>query len=340
MELSHDMKLSRHLPGDRTIVFSGIQPSGEIHLGNYLGAIRNWVKMLDEHFCIFCIVDYHAITIQYDPSMMQKRILDAAVANIAAGLDPGRCKLFVQSHVPQHTELAWVLSSVTPMGDLGRMTQFKEKSKQHEQNINSGLFTYPILQAADILLYKASGVPVGEDQVQHIELCREVASKFNARYGNVFPEPKAWLTQTRRLMGLDGQGKMSKSLGNHLGLLENDATVREKLKPAFTDPARLRRKDPGNPEICNIFTMHQGFSPLALVAEIAEQCRSAGIGCFDCKARLADSIRDGLAPVRERAALLARDPDAVRDILAQGAAFCRDVAGDTMEEVREVMGLG
>lgn len=333
------LKISPHLPADRPIVFSGIQPSGEIHVGNYLGAIKNWTRLLDDNFCIFCIVDYHAVTIQYDPALMQKRILDAAIANIAAGLDPRRCKLFVQSHVPEHTELAWVFNTVCPMGDLSRMTQFKEKSKQHRENINAGLFTYPALQSADILLYKATGVPVGEDQVQHIELCREIARRFNTRYGDVFPESEAWLTNTRRLMGLDGQAKMSKSLGNHLGLLWNDETVRQKLKPAFTDPARKRRKDPGNPEICNIFTMHQGFSPDQVVAEVDRECRTAGIGCFDCKNRLADSMKAELDPIRERARELDADRDQVRQILADSADFCGRVATDTMNEVREVMGL-
>jgi tryptophanyl-tRNA synthetase len=333
------VKLSPRLPADRPIVFSGIQPSGEIHVGNYLGAIRNWARMLDDHFCIFCIVDYHAVTIDYEPGRMQQRILEAATANIAAGLDPERCKLFVQSHVPEHTELAWVFSTVCPMGDLSRMTQFKEKSRQHQQNINAGLFTYPVLQAADILLYKASGVPVGEDQVQHIELCREIARRFNVRFGDVFPEAEALLTRTRRVMGLDGQTKMGKSLGNHLGLLEDDETVRRKLKPAFTDPARKTRKDPGNPFICNIYTMHHGFSPPEVVEMVEVECARAGIGCYDCKMKLADSMDAVLAPVREKARQLSSRPDDVRQVLTDSAGFCRSVARDTMQEVREVMGL-
>jgi tryptophanyl-tRNA synthetase len=332
-------KLSSHLPADRPIVFSGIQPSGEIHVGNYLGAIKNWTTLLDGHFCFFCIVDYHAVTIEYDPREMQTKILEAAVANIAAGLDPERCKLFVQSHVPEHTELAWAFNTVCPMGELSRMTQFKEKSKQHAQNINAGLFSYPVLQAADILLYKAQGVPVGEDQVQHIELCREIARKFNSRYGLVFPESKALLTASKRIMGLDGKSKMSKSLGNHLGLLEDDATIREKLRPAYTDPARLRRKDPGNPDICNIFTMHQGFSTTETVDEIDRECRRAGIGCLDCKMKLADSMDVVLTPIRQKARDLEARPDAVHDVLSGAAGFCKTVAGDTMAEVREAMGL-
>ncbi len=333
------MKLSPKLPSGRPVVFSGIQPSGEIHVGNYLGAIRNWIAMLDDHHCIFCIVDYHAVTIQYDRALMQKRILDAAIVNVAAGLDPSRCRLFVQSRVPEHTELAWVFSTVCPMGELSRMTQFKEKSKQHESNINTGLFTYPVLQAADILLYKATVVPVGEDQVQHIELCREIARHFNARFGDVFPEPRAHLTATKRIMGLDGQAKMSKSLGNQLGLLEEDAVVREKLRPAFTDPARLRKSDPGNPDICNIFSMHGGFSARDVIEEVDRECRRAGIGCFDCKMRLADSMNAVLAPIRERARRLAADPEEVLTALGEGAASSSLVARDTMDEVREAMGL-
>ena len=201
-------------------LFSGIQPSGDVHVGNYLGAIKNWVRMVDQYDCVFCIVDYHAITIEYDPQEMQKRILNAAAVNIAAGLDPNRCTIFVQSYVPEHTELAWILNTITPIGHLERMTQFKDKSKQHRENINAGLFTYPVLQAADIMLYKGEAVPIGEDQVQHIELAREIARKFNLRYGETFPEPLEILSEAPRIMGLDGKTKMSKSLGNYISLEE------------------------------------------------------------------------------------------------------------------------
>jgi tryptophanyl-tRNA synthetase len=327
------------IPGDKPIAFSGIQPSGEIHVGNYLGAIRQWVDMLGTHRCIFCIVDYHAITIDYDREGMQARIFEAAVANIAAGLDPERCILFVQSKVPEHTELTWIFNTVTPMGELGRMTQFKEKSQVHRDNINVGLFDYPVLQAADILLYKATAVPVGEDQVQHIELCREIARKFNAKFGDVFPMAYPVLTATRRVMGLDGKSKMSKSLGNHLGLLWGDEEIIEKLRPAYTDPARLRRSDPGNPDICNIFTMHTGFSPSAMIRETDEACRKAGIGCFDCKKNLAASMTRVLTPVRQRAEELRKSPDRVRDVLNYGAALCQKIAEETMEEVRHAVGL-
>jgi tryptophanyl-tRNA synthetase len=327
------------IPGDRDIVFSGIQPSGEIHVGNYLGAIRNWVRLLDTHYCIFCIVDYHAMTLEFDPAEMSGKVFDAALANMAAGLDPQHCVLFVQSRVPEHTELTWIFNTVTPIGELGRMTQFKEKSRAHEENINMGLFDYPVLQAADILLYKATAVPVGEDQVQHIELCRTIARKFNARFGSVFPLAWPLLTPTKRVMGLDGKSKMSKSLGNHLGLLWSDELVREKLKPAFTDPARLRRSDPGNPEICNIFTMHTGFSDEETIAMVDRECRRAGIGCFECKAKLADAMNAVLAPVREKAEELRAHPDTVRDVLNFGAALCQRIAEETMEEVRHAIGI-
>ena len=323
----------------RERVFSGIQPSGEIHVGNYVGAIRNWAAMLDTDDCIFCLVDQHAITIEYDPRAMSQRTFDAAVINIAAGLDPERCTLFVQSAVPEHTELCWAFMTVCPMGELGRMTQFKQKSDQHKENVNAGLFAYPVLQAADILLYKATKVPVGEDQLQHLELAREIARHWNARFGEVFPEPKAVLTAAARVLGLDGKTKMSKSLGNTLGMLETPDEVRRKLRPAFTDPARLRRSDPGNPDICNIFTLHKGFSSPETIALVDRECRIAGIGCGDCKELLAVEMERTLGPLRERAAELRAKPERVWEILDAGAERCRAIARETMREVREAMGL-
>ncbi|MDI7269887.1 MAG: tryptophan--tRNA ligase [Myxococcota bacterium] len=320
-------------------VFSGIQPSGEVHVGNYLGAIRNWIGMLDRHDCIFCIVDLHAATIEYDPKEMPRRILDAAITNIACGLDPERCTLFVQSAVPAHAELCWMFMTVAPMGDLGRMTQFKDKSELHRHNVNAGLFAYPVLQAADIMLYKATRVPVGEDQLQHLELCREIARRFNARYGPVFPEADAVIGAVRRVLGLDGQAKMSKSLGNHLGVLEPPEEILRKLRPAFTDPQRLRLSDPGRPEVCNVFTMHGGFTPPDQVAEIDCNCRSALWGCTDCKMVLAHHMLEDLTPIRERAAELRARPEEVIEILDAGAERCRAIARETMAEVREAMGL-
>jgi tryptophanyl-tRNA synthetase len=321
-------------------LFSGIQPTGTIHIGNYCGAIRNWVRLLDAYDGIFCIVDYHAITVAYDVPTMRQRVVDAARVNIAAGLDPERCLLFVQSRVPEHTELAWVLNTVTPMGDLSRMTQFKEKSKQHEDNINAGLFTYPVLQAADILLYKAGAVPVGEDQIQHIELTREVARKFNARFGEVFPEPAHLVPKEgARILGLDGKAKMSKSLGNFVGLLETPEETWKKLAPAMTDENRKRRSDPGNPEICNIYSLHRNFSDEEMIATVDRECRVAGIGCVDCKKMLHRSLTATLEPIRERAAALEATPGRVEEILDHGAQHAKARAERTMEEVRRAIGV-
>jgi len=320
-------------------VFSGIQPSGELHIGNYLGAVRNWVQLQDQYECFFCIVDYHAITQDYEVQELRDRTLDMAVGLIASGIDPEKCVLFVQSHVAEHTELGWVFTTVTPLGELERMTQFKDKS-QRQESVLAGLLNYPVLQAADVLLYKADAVPVGEDQVQHIELMREVARKWNARYGaGFFPEPDAKLTQAGRIVGLDGQAKMSKSLGNTIGILEDTEQIWQHLRPAVTDPARVRKTDPGNPEVCNLYSLHQHFSTDETVAEVAEKCRSAGWGCIDCKRVLADNVAATFAPIRERAAELRANPGELTEILEAGAAKAREVARETMQGVRERMGL-
>jgi len=320
-------------------IFSGIQPTGEIHLGNYVGAIRNWVYLQDEYDCIFSVVDYHAITIEYPVEEMRKRTLDTAIILLACGLTPERSKIFVQSHVPEHTELAWIFNTVTPIGEVERMTQFKDKARQHRANINMGLMDYPVLQAADILLYKAGYVPVGEDQVQHIELCREVARKFNSRFPPKFPEPEELLSMAPRILGVDGQSKMSKSLGNYIGVLEEDEVVWEKLRTAVTDVNRVRRKDPGNPEVCNIYTIHRAFSDNSMLIEIDRGCTSAGIGCIDCKKMLFENVKRELTPVREKARELERDMDYVVDVLKRGATACSEIADATMEEGRATLGL-
>jgi len=320
-------------------VFSGIQPSGELHIGNYLGAVRNWVRIQQEYECIYCIVDYHAITAPYEVETLQQRIFDLACGILSCGVDPERATLFVQSKVPEHTELAWVFSSVTPFGELSRQTQYKSKSAQHASNVNVGLFTYPVLQAADIMLYKASRVPVGEDQEQHLELSREIARKFNARYGETFPEPQTLRTDTPRILGLDGQAKMSKSLGNTILVAEDPKELRKKLAGAYTDPSRLRKSDPGDPDICNIFTIHKFFSSQEERAEIDRECRKAGIGCVQCKKMLADNMEAHFGPIQQRWTELRADPDQVWDILERGAAHCREIAGETLEQVRSRMGL-
>jgi tryptophanyl-tRNA synthetase len=322
-----------------TRIFSGIQPSGELHIGNYLGAVQNWVRLQTQYDSLFCVVDLHAITQDYDPKSLSSLTLDMAVSLYAAGLDPDKCIVFVQSHVAEHTDLNWLLTSVTPLGELERQTQFKDKA-QRQESILAGLLAYPVLQAADVLLYKASLVPVGEDQVQHLELMREIARRWNARYGQGYlPEPQPLLTKTKRVLGLDGKAKMSKSLGNTIGLFESPEAIWEKLRPAATDPARVTRKDPGTPEICNIYTLHQGFSPPATVEEVADKCRSAGWGCIDCKRKLADHMIATLAPMREQAAALKRDPAGVMARLRAGADKARKLARRTIADVRDRMGF-
>ena len=320
-------------------IFSGIQPSGELHIGNYLGAVKNWVGLQHEIESFICIVNYHALTSPYVPADLVRRTHEMAVSLLAAGIDPGVATLFVQSHVPVHTELAWLLNTITPLGELERQTQYKEKAARQE-SVAAGVLNYPVLQAADILLYHADIVPVGEDQVQHLELSREIARRWNARYGEgYFPEPQARLTPTRRILGLDGNAKMSKSLGNTVALLDEPAAIWEKLRPAVTDPARVRRTDPGNPDICNIFQLHRAFSDVATQDHVAAQCRTAGWGCIDCKRVLSASMETELVPIRARAAELAATPSLVTQALGDGAERARGVARTTIAEVRERMGI-
>ena len=320
-------------------ILSGIQPSGELHIGNYLGAVKNWVALQNTYECIYFIADYHAITGNYEPADLRRRTRQMAVSLFAAGLDPAKSTLFVQSMVPEHTELTWIFNSVTSVGELERQTQYKDKS-QRQESINAGILIYPVLQAADILLYRADLIPVGEDQVQHLELAREVARRWNAKFdSDFFPEPKPLLTATRRIMGLDGQAKMSKSLGNTIGLLESPEDVWAKLRPAMTDPARVRRTDPGTPEVCNIYHLHKAFNDEPTVEHVAVQCRTAGWGCLDCKKVLLDGMMRELTPIRERARALEAHPDVVTDALAAGAARVGEIARTTMATVRETMGL-
>lgn len=326
-----------------TRVFSGIQPSGEMHIGNWLGAIRNWVALQDRHEALYCIVDLHAITGPYDAGSLADRTREMAISLLAAGVDPSRSVLFVQGHVPQHAELAWLLTTIAPLGELERMTQYKDKA-QRVESIPAGLLCYPILMAADILLYRAGAVPVGEDQTQHLELTRELARRWNAAFGDAgaepfFPEPQPILTGARRIIGLDGQAKMSKSLGNTIGVTETPEEIWQKLRPAMTDPARKTKADPGTPELCNIYALHRHFSPEPTVQHVAQQCRSAGWGCIDCKKVLSANMAETLAPIRERSLELRADPARVDAILADGAATARRIAGETMAAVRDRMGF-
>jgi tryptophanyl-tRNA synthetase len=322
-------------------VFSGARPTGRQHIGNYLGAIQNYVKLQDEYECFYCVVDLHALTTLQGPEavgQIQQNILEMVLDWLAAGLDPNRSTMFVQSHVPEVTELHLLLSMTTPMGWLMRVPTFKEKVKIQPDNVNYGLLGYPVLMTSDIVLYKAEVIPVGEDQVAHLELAREIVRRFNSLYGPTFPEPQPKLTHAPMVVGLDGVQKMSKQLNNHVELAATPEETAQRIMGAFTDPARKRRNDPGHPEVCNIYRLHEAFDPVR-AREIEPQCREAGIGCVECKRMVAGEINEALAPLRDRRNELAKRPDFVRDILAQGAGRAKGVARDTMMEVRDRMGL-
>lgn len=320
-------------------LFTGIQPTGDLHIGNYFGAVKNWVDLQNRYHSYICVVDMHALVIDYDPKNMSQRIFNMVVGLYACGIDMENTTLFVQSQVPGHADLTWVFNTLTPLGELERMTQFKEKAKQNKKNVNVGLLDYPVLQAADILLYKAEVVPVGEDQVQHIELTREIARYFNRRFSHTFPECKAHLTNTPRIIGLDGDNKMSKSKNNTIGLLEKEDEIWSKLSVAKTDPARKRRTDKGTPEICNIYSYHKLFSPPEEQKEIAAGCRSAGIGCIDCKKKLLKNVIQTLKPIQDKYHQLIINPLKIHSILEQNTKKCRVVAKNTILEVKEKIGL-
>ncbi len=326
-------------PPPVTRIFSGMQPSGELHIGNYLGALRNWVALQERCPCIYCIVDLHALTQDFPAGDLPARTRDMALGFFAAGIDPERSAVFVQSTRPEHAELAWILGTVTPIGALERMTQYKDKAADPATNVNAGLLIYPVLMTADIALYRADGVPVGDDQIQHLELAREVVRKFNLRYGDVFPEPQPLLTAAPRVLGLDGERKMSKSLGNHIGLNDSPEVVWKKIAPAKTDVRRKRRSDPGVPEECNIFSYHGFFSSPEEREWAAQGCRTAGISCLECKTVVAKNINALLAPMRERRAALEAHPGRLDEILAAGAEKVRPLAEETMDEVRRRIGL-
>jgi tryptophanyl-tRNA synthetase len=320
-------------------VFSGIQPSGGFHIGNYFGAVQNWVALQSSYRCLYCIVDLHSLTQSYDPKEMPERVLTLASELLASGIDPNRSVLFVQSHVPEHSELAWILSSVTPYGELSRMTQFKEKSEREPDNINAGLMSYPILMAADILLYRAQRIPVGADQIQHLELAREICRRFNGRFGEVFPEPQPLHTKALKIVGLDGKAKMSKSLGNSVQIADEPDVIRAKIKGAFTDPKRLKKADPGHPDECYVCSLQGYFATPEETAQYHDNCRNAAWGCIDSKKALAENMVKTLAPIREAAAEWKAHPERVRQVLGDGAQTARVLAHDTMEKVRAALGL-
>jgi len=324
----------------KEVVFSGIQPSGTIHIGNYLGAIKNWVALQDRYPCYYCVVDYHAITSPYEPKTFPHAVLDAVAANVAAGLDPARSTIFVQSQVPEHTELCWVLSAVTPVGELQRMTQYKDRARVRREVVNAGVLNYPILQAADILAYKGTLVPVGEDQEQHLELTREIARKFNAAYGPTFPEPEVLFTPSRRLMSLsDPKVKMSKSMpGSYLSLMADPPAIKEAVARAVTDTGPT----PGGemtPGVATLFQLLDVFAPAKTAERFRAAHRAGDLRYAELKASLAECLVEGLEPIRLRYRELIARPDTLRDMVRHGTARARPVACATLEEVREKIGI-
>jgi len=328
----------------RKRVLSGMRPTGKLHLGNYVGALQNWVGMQDQYECFFFIADWHALTTDYaDPSRVKENSLEVAFDWLAAGLDPEKSVLFFQSHIPAHAELHLLFSMITPLGWLERVPTYKEQREniQDKDLSTYGFLGYPLLQSADILMYRADFVPVGEDQVAHVELTREVARRFNSFYdshGPVLPEPKSLLTPAAKLPGTDGR-KMSKSYGNTILLSDPEPLVRQKLKTMVTDPARVRRTDPGNPDVCPVGDLHKIFSSKETMAKVNEGCRSAGIGCIECKSWAADALVQILNPIQERRRKFEDNPKLAWDILEDGTQRARKAAGETMDAVRESMGM-
>jgi tryptophanyl-tRNA synthetase len=324
-------------PTDRPRIFSGIQPSGAPHIGNDLGAIRNYVRLQWEFEAIYCIVDYHALTSLHDPDILRRQTREMAAGLLALGLDPDRCTLFVQSHRPEHTELAWLLMTVTPVSWLERTPTYKEKRSFQPDDINHGLLTYPVLQAADIVMYKATLVPVGKDQAAHLELSREIVRAFNARYGDTFPEPQAVHTESPIVLGTDGVRKMSKSLGNTIDIFAPEDVIRKQIMGMVTDTKRILRTDPGRPEVCNVCQLHRSFGDD--YDDIWDGERTARTGCVDTKKLLAERVLARYADARERFAELMADPRRIDAVLAEGAERIRPMAEATMNEVRQKMGL-
>ena len=328
----------------RKRVLSGMRSTGKLHLGNYVGALQNWVRMQDEYECFFCVADWHALTTDYaDTSHVKENSLEVALDWLAAGLDPEKSVIFIQSHVPAHAELHLLFSMITPLGWLERVPTYKEQRENiKDKDLGTfGFLGYPVLQAADILIYKADCVPVGEDQVAHVELTREIARRFNGFYGRrkeVFPEPQALLTPAAKLPGTDGR-KMSKSYGNTIMLTDPEPAVRQKLKTMVTDPARVRRSDPGNPDVCPVGDLHKIFSDKATIAKVDQGCRSAGIGCIECKSWAADALVRLLNPMQERRKKFEENPRLAWDILEAGSERARKSAGETMDTVRAAMGM-
>lgn len=321
-------------------VFSGARPTGRQHLGNYLGAVRNYVALQEDYECIYCVVDLHALTTLETTRELKENTYEMALDWLAAGIDPKKAIVFVQSHVPQVTELHTILSMVTPLGKLTDLPTFKDKVRENPNNVNYGLVGYPVLMAADIVLYKADLVPVGVDQQPHIEFTREAVRSFNYRFHtDVLIEPGMKATEVPKVIGIDGQQKMSKSLNNHIELAATPEETAQRVMSMVTDPQRQRRSDPGNPDVCNVFSMHKIFSTPEEVQHINVECRRAGIGCVECKRLLAKNMNAHLAPFRARRSELNEHPDEIWDVLHDGAKRARVIAEKTMVEVRDAIGL-
>jgi tryptophanyl-tRNA synthetase len=321
-------------------VFSGARPTGRQHLGNYLGAIQNYVALQQDYDCVYCIVDVHALTTVETTQDLRQNTSEMVLDWLAAGIRPEETIVFVQSHVPQVMELHTYLSMVTPLGKLTDLPTFKDKVRQQPENVNYGLLGYPVLMTADIVLYKSDIVPVGIDQAPHLEFARELVRSFNFRYNtNALVEPQAKHTKIPKVLGIDGREKMSKSLNNHIELASTPEETTARVREMVTDPARMKRTDPGNPDVCNVYTMHKIFSPQADVDMVNVECRRAGIGCVDCKKLLAKNMNQNLEPFRSRRAEFAARPDYVQDVLKEGARRACVIAEQTMHEVREAIQL-
>jgi tryptophanyl-tRNA synthetase len=319
-----------------SVVLSGMRSTGKLHLGNYFGAVRNWVELQDRYDCYYFVADWHALTTEYaDPSDIGDHTLEVVADYLASGLDPEKSVIFVQSLVPEHAELHLLLSMITPLGWLERVPTYKEQIRELDNRdlATFGFLGYPVLQTADIILYRADFVPVGEDQASHLELSREICRRFNGFYGPIFPEPKALFTPTPKVPGLDGR-KMSKSYANTIDLADEPDEIRRKCQGMFTDPLRQRRNDPGHPESCNLFQFHLLVSPEETQQEVARDCRLARIGCVDDKRLIAERLIEFLTPIRERRAALMRDRSTLLDIVRDGSRRARERAGETMERVR------
>lgn len=326
----------------RERILSGMQASGLLHIGNYHGALENWVKLQDDYECFYFIADWHALTTLFnEPGKVREYTREIAIDFLACGLDPERSTIFIQSEVLQHAELSVILGMITPIPWLERVPSYKDKKRELAgKDLSShGFLGYPVLQAADIAIYQAAYVPVGEDQLPHLELTREIVRRFNHLYGPTLVEPKELITPAASLPGLDGR-KMSKSYDNAVYLSDDDEVVRKKLMSAVTDPQRQRRKDPGRPEVCNIHTYHKIYSTKARVTEIEEQCRTAEIGCVDCKKELIERFFERFADIRQKRKQLSADPGPVRQVLDRGAARAREAAEETMARVRQAASVG